>query len=113
MAFGIPGITSPSQSTSTQGANPVSGCKRIVDAGGSCRALTDDAFVVREERDSPASARNAIVMRHVVLALWLATSIGFPNPGVAASAVVLATTTSTQDTDLLDVLVPAFERATR
>jgi tungstate transport system substrate-binding protein len=68
--------------------------------------------VVREERDSPASARNAIVMRHVVLALWLATSIGFPNPGVAASAVVLATTTSTQDTGLLDVLVPAFERST-
>ncbi len=35
---------------------------------------------------------------------------------VAASknpAVILATTTSTQDTGLLDVLVPAFERSTR
>jgi tungstate transport system substrate-binding protein len=32
-------------------------------------------------------------------------------PAVAAPAVALATTTSTQDTGLLDVLVPAFERA--
>jgi tungstate transport system substrate-binding protein len=33
-----------------------------------------------------------------------------PVPGLAAPAVVLATTTSTQDTGLLDVLVPAFEK---
>ncbi len=33
------------------------------------------------------------------------------SPASAAPAVVLATTTSTQDTGLLDVLVPAFERA--
>jgi tungstate transport system substrate-binding protein len=32
-------------------------------------------------------------------------------PAAAAPAVVLATTTSTQDTGLLDVLVPAFEKA--
>jgi len=34
-----------------------------------------------------------------------------PIGGLAAPAVVLATTTSTQDTGLLDVLVPAFEKA--
>jgi tungstate transport system substrate-binding protein len=34
-----------------------------------------------------------------------------PVPSRAAPAVVLATTTSTQDTGLLDVLVPAFETA--
>lgn len=33
-----------------------------------------------------------------------------PLPAKAAPSVVLATTTSTQDTGLLDVLVPAFER---
>jgi tungstate transport system substrate-binding protein len=35
----------------------------------------------------------------------------FPSGAVAAPSVVLATTTSTQDTGLLDVLVPAFEKA--
>jgi len=45
----------------------------------------------------------------VVLAVLLAVAV----PGRAAGpAVILATTTSTQDTGLLDVLVPAFERAT-
>src|ERR1700680_3231344 len=33
-----------------------------------------------------------------------------PVPGLAAPSVVLATTTSTQDTGLLDVLVPAVEK---
>jgi tungstate transport system substrate-binding protein len=52
------------------------------------------------------------VMRHVFLALWLVLGLGFPSPGLAGSAVILATTTSTQDTGLLDVLIPAFERST-
>ncbi|MGD0050979.1 MAG: substrate-binding domain-containing protein [Vulcanimicrobiaceae bacterium] len=42
------------------------------------------------------------------LALLLACSA---LPAVAAPSVILATTTSTQDTGLLDVLVPAFEQA--
>lgn len=38
-------------------------------------------------------------------------SAGFPSPSVAASkAVFLATTTSTQDSGLLDVLIPLFEK---
>ena len=36
-----------------------------------------------------------------------------PVRALAAPAVILATTTSTQDTGLLDVLVPAFEKASR
>jgi tungstate transport system substrate-binding protein len=35
-----------------------------------------------------------------------------PAAAVSGPAVILATTTSTQDTGLLDVLVPAFERST-
>ncbi len=52
------------------------------------------------------------VMRHLFLALWLVLGLGFPTPGLAESAVILATTTSTLDTGLLDVLIPAFERST-
>lgn len=44
-------------------------------------------------------------------ALALAAAALVPLPGRAAPAVVLATTTSTQDTGLLDVLVPAFAKA--
>lgn len=44
--------------------------------------------------------------------LTLIVSLCFaPATGGAATSVVLATTTSTQDTGLLDVLVPAFEKA--
>jgi tungstate transport system substrate-binding protein len=51
-------------------------------------------------------------MRPLFLALWLLIGIGVPSPSRAASAVILATTTSTQDTGLLDVLIPAFEQST-
>ncbi|MGD0475879.1 MAG: substrate-binding domain-containing protein [Candidatus Velthaea sp.] len=51
-------------------------------------------------------------MRYFTLALWLVLGIALPSPGLAAPAVILATTTSTQDTGLLDALVPAFERST-
>ena len=44
----------------------------------------------------------------VLIGLMLGTAL--PS-GAAGPAVILATTTSTQDTGLLDVLVPAFERA--
>lgn len=47
-------------------------------------------------------------IRAVVLLLCVAA---LPVRAFAAPAVVLATTTSTQDTGLLDVLVPAFEKA--
>ncbi|MEA2688529.1 MAG: tungstate transport system substrate-binding protein [Candidatus Eremiobacteraeota bacterium] len=46
-------------------------------------------------------------VRAVTIALALAL---IPFSALAAPAVVLATTTSTQDTGLLDVLVPAFEK---
>lgn len=43
--------------------------------------------------------------------MGLVASLGLiPGPSLAAPSVVLATTTSTQDTGLLDVLVPAFEK---
>jgi tungstate transport system substrate-binding protein len=44
-------------------------------------------------------------------ALVLAASLAAPA-GAAPDAVILSTTTSTQDSGLLDVLVPMFERAT-
>lgn len=51
-------------------------------------------------------------MRYAAL-VALAAFLGTTVPASAAGpAVILATTTSTQDTGLLDVLVPAFERAT-
>jgi len=51
-------------------------------------------------------------MRHFATVLLVVIGIGFPVSTYAGSAVILATTTSTQDTGLLDVLVPAFERST-
>ncbi len=50
-------------------------------------------------------------MRYLVAALLTSVAL-VASPGSAASgpSVILATTTSTQDTGLLDVLVPAFEK---
>jgi tungstate transport system substrate-binding protein len=48
------------------------------------------------------------------LALLVTLGLGFTTPlalSAAEPSVILATTTSTQDTGLLDVLVPAFEKA--
>ncbi|HTW85624.1 MAG TPA: substrate-binding domain-containing protein [Candidatus Sulfotelmatobacter sp.] len=51
------------------------------------------------------------MFRHAFLSALLCLGL-LPLPAAAAPpAVVLATTTSTQDTGLLDVLVPAFEKA--
>jgi tungstate transport system substrate-binding protein len=50
-------------------------------------------------------------MRYVVLSFVVLLAAALPIRA-AGPAVILATTTSTQDTGLLDVLVPAFERAT-
>jgi tungstate transport system substrate-binding protein len=50
------------------------------------------------------------MMRRAFLAAAVALAV-MPLPARAAPAVILATTTSTQDTGLLDVLVPAFERS--
>src|SRR5207302_1821086 len=44
--------------------------------------------------------------------LGLGLRLAAPGDGAAARAVILATTTSTQDSGLLDVLVPLFERRT-
>jgi len=51
-------------------------------------------------------------MPRFIFAFWLVVWIAIPTAGLAAPAVILATTTSTQDTGLLDILVPAFERST-
>jgi len=52
----------------------------------------------------------AVLRRLFALTLILGVSLA-PTPARAAPGVLLATTTSTQDTGLLDVLVPAFEKA--
>ena len=45
--------------------------------------------------------------------LWLALALGLPSFALAQSnVVILSTTTSTQDSGLLDVLVPMFEKRT-
>lgn len=51
--------------------------------------------------------------------IWAAAALGVmvggyggPGPVLAAQAVILSTTTSTQDSGLLDVLVPMFEKKT-
>src|SRR6202048_3643030 len=51
-----------------------------------------------------------MIRRLSLLVMLLGVALA-PMPGAAAAPVVLATTTSTQDTGLLDVLVPAFEKA--
>ena len=52
------------------------------------------------------------VMKPAAVFFLAAILVATPPAHAAGPAVVLATTTSTQDTGLLDVLVPAFERAT-
>jgi tungstate transport system substrate-binding protein len=56
------------------------------------------------------------MMARVITGLWLAMAVllsGTPGPVLAQSnVVILSTTTSTQDSGLLDVLVPLFERRT-
>jgi ABC-type tungstate transport system permease subunit len=51
-----------------------------------------------------------------MLALTLLFAVFFVTPGFSAPPaeknIILATTTSTQDTGLLDVLIPAFEKKT-
>jgi tungstate transport system substrate-binding protein len=60
----------------------------------------------RFERNCPFRPVGLVGAVLLVLCLCL-----IPVSGAAAPAVILATTTSTQDTGLLDVLVPAFEKA--
>ena len=49
----------------------------------------------------------------LVVALACAAALFTPVPAIAASKnLILATTTSTQDSGLLDVLIPAFEKKT-
>lgn len=66
------------------------------------------------QKATPRRLSNLGVMlrlrRLAVLTLVAALCLA-PAAGGAATSVVLATTTSTQDTGLLDVLVPAFEKA--
>ncbi len=59
------------------------------------------------------------MLAHLRRAVWLACGIGsafwivaVPASSMAGQAVILSTTTSTQDSGLLDVLVPMFEKKT-
>jgi tungstate transport system substrate-binding protein len=51
------------------------------------------------------------MLRHLLIAALAPLSMATPA-GAQSSVVILSTTTSTQDSGLLDVLVPIFERAT-
>jgi tungstate transport system substrate-binding protein len=51
------------------------------------------------------------MLRRIFVCALAVCCITVPGGALAAPPVVLATTTSTQDTGLLDVLVPAFEKA--
>jgi tungstate transport system substrate-binding protein len=57
-----------------------------------------------------------MLMVRLLAGLWLALALGWPSsptPALAQSnVVILSTTTSTQDSGLLDVLVPMFEKKT-
>ncbi|HYL81810.1 MAG TPA: substrate-binding domain-containing protein, partial [Candidatus Acidoferrum sp.] len=59
-------------------------------------------------RDGLYQSRSAIVLALAVLFLGSAGS----TPALGGQAVILSTTTSTQDSGLLDVLVPMFEKKT-
>jgi tungstate transport system substrate-binding protein len=73
------------------------------------------------QSDDRAHALRRLVIRRLVMmmarslaGLWLALALGLPSLPVPALAqsnvVILSTTTSTQDSGLLDVLVPMFEK---
>ena len=49
---------------------------------------------------------------HLLLAISLALSVGCHRPVTPTSTLTLATTTSTQDSGLLDMLVPMFREQT-
>lgn len=59
-----------------------------------------------------ARPRRASAARRFAAAVAAGIALALPIAADADPAVILATTTSTQDTGLLDVLVPAFERST-
>lgn len=52
-----------------------------------------------------------VLVRRCCLALAIALALSTPGRAQAKPSIILATTTSTQDSGLLDVLVPRFERA--
>jgi tungstate transport system substrate-binding protein len=59
-----------------------------------------------------SGATEESLMRRTTAVLALALSLGAASPATAQPALVLATTTSTQDSGLLDDLLPRFEKAT-
>ncbi len=59
-----------------------------------------------------AHVANVTCMKRLFLLMVVVLSAGVPVMAANGPAVILATTTSTQDTGLLDVLVPSFERLT-
>jgi len=63
---------------------------------------------MRQTTRSPHSLRTGIAL---TVGLILGT-IAVPRPALAGQPVILSTTTSTQDSGLLDVLVPLFEKNT-
>jgi tungstate transport system substrate-binding protein len=57
-------------------------------------------------------SRRVWVLTVALVLAWIGGGLLAPVPAQAGQAVILATTTSTQDSGLLDVLVPLFEKQT-
>ncbi len=66
-------------------------------------------FIAITDRDMKRSISRKIVLGIIIL---LGVSLGSSQVLAQAQAVILATTTSTQDSGLLDVLIPLFEKKT-
>jgi tungstate transport system substrate-binding protein len=56
--------------------------------------------------------KNPFVLIAVLLSLFVVTSVSPANAAPVQKNIILATTTSTQDSGLLDVLIPMFEKET-
>src|SRR5688572_29804997 len=75
--------------------------------------LGDQLDPPRSARRDPVAGRTVFIARLLLLAL--VTVLGLPLAAAArapSTTVIVSTTTSTQDSGLLDVLVPLFERKT-
>jgi len=86
---------------------------------GYCRKISAARFVSINDGfgDVPLTVlrhtwQTSLGMKRLLLLVTVLLSAAVPVGAAKGPAVILATTTSTQDTGLLDVLVPAFERST-
>src|SRR5690349_6673443 len=79
-------------------------------------APSDDSVLLSRFRRTAQAPRRRVMMARFIVVLWVAlavaTSFSTGSALAQSNVVILSTTTSTQDSGLLDVLVPLFERKT-